>query len=38
MAEAITFDNEEVTDEEVTRTISNVTGNWPEDPTAETVE
>jgi hypothetical protein len=42
IVEAIAYDNEEVTEtvdgEEVTRTVSNVTGNWPEDPTVETEE
>jgi hypothetical protein len=36
---AIAYDNVEVTDEEEnTRTISNVTGNWPVDPTIEIIE
>lgn len=37
--EIIAYENEEVAEEDGnTRTVSNVTGNWPEDPTAETLE
>lgn len=35
----ISYENEEVTDEDGnTRTVNNVTQNWPVDPTAETLE